>query len=851
MTKTDGLTKASTSLGNVFSGISKFTAINFDNITSKDVGLMVSGGLDFASAVAEFLPPPASTITGALTGILDIFGIGPPPEPTPTEVINAIKAGQEEIKDEIKAGNQKVVDALTKEIRSGFQEQKQFMYKAFSEQKLYLVNEFDQVEKQFEESKNFQKELFSKELLREVKNDAIALLEHVQEKYGYILPHAQKTLTDIEALDLDQNAGIMDTTFQTARARQAFIDRCPQVFIDQEAMSETNRIMRKLCGLLLQTYFQVEKFRDITSNQLIVILARTSLKRLIDGYLILQDERKRSISEFVDTYLINEVEPTKNQMFCPLFGQFPNIYDNPWISENTRQSVVDYIKFVRSDPIDILTNNYKECNHLIFGCAHNDNCPVTFQYHYGNGAYRPLVLGSFNTWKIAFVSNTAVTLTTSDSQYSSVLPSEIFTINKVGLGTYTFKSNRNGKYIQSTQNGDLTVNSDVAEVQSTFKVASLACGITEILEDGVCTTCSAGEIPDPFFTTCKECASNEYTENGNCITCRGFSVPNPDQTSCEGYTGEMVTLLMTGYGSDSGKMEIIQENGDTKVCPEIFNYPLGQILNAAGAATAAANSDNSITVCGGGRSGSGFGAIEDIMNQCYTLKNSMWEQSAATLKTARWGHGASANGDAILFTGGRINGGGGMTETTENLENGNITPGPNLPRARYDHCQVSYENIIFIIGGYVNPGSTNQFGHFKKTSTVLKYDLDDIDNGFIEVKSMVNPKRGNACTIFNSPAHNGRPVIIVAGGATSEIWDFTTGGSSWEEISNLPLFKKLNSGKMSPAPNGDNVLLTYGKRIYTLKPSGTSYQGEKKKQELSLSHNGHVQLLVPAFWISC
>ena len=56
--------------------------------------------------------------------------------------------------------------------------------------------------------------------MREVKNDAIALLEHVKEQYDYILPQARETLTEAEALDLDQHAGILDTTFQTARAKQ-------------------------------------------------------------------------------------------------------------------------------------------------------------------------------------------------------------------------------------------------------------------------------------------------------------------------------------------------------------------------------------------------------------------------------------------------------------------------------------------------------------------------------------------------------------------------------------------------------------------------------------------------------
>ena len=51
---------------------------------------------------------------------------------------------------------------------------------------------------------------------------------------------------------------------------------------------------------------------------------------------------------------------------------------------------------------------------------------------------------------------------------------------------------------------------------------------------------------------------------------------------------------------------------------------------------------------------------------------------------------------------------------------------------------------------------------------------------------MKHARSSHACTVFRSPAHEGRPVIIVAGGYgdgedTSEIWDFTNEGSSWQE----------------------------------------------------------------------
>ena len=203
----DTVDKAGTVIGGVLTGVSKFVGVNYaDGVSFEDIGIMVSGGLDIVNSVATLFPFPASTITGALSGILNIFGLGPPPDATNKEVIAAVKKGQQEIKDDIKAGTNKISELLV----TGFIEQKNFIHTAFKQQTIYLAKEFDNLEQHITDT-------FELQFLREIKNDAIALLEQVQEKYDYILPLAQETLTEAQALDLDQHAGILDTTFQTAR----------------------------------------------------------------------------------------------------------------------------------------------------------------------------------------------------------------------------------------------------------------------------------------------------------------------------------------------------------------------------------------------------------------------------------------------------------------------------------------------------------------------------------------------------------------------------------------------------------------------------------------------------------
>ena len=74
------------------------------------------------------------------------------------------------------------------------------------------------------------------------------------------------------------------------------------------------------------------------------------------------------------------------------------------------------------------------------------------------------------------------------------------------------------------------------------------------------------------------------------------------------------------------------------------------------------------------------------------------------------------------------------------------------------------------------------------SASVLKFDSTNISND--PMKSLLHGRYYHACTTFRSPLHDGRSIIVVAGGytggyeyKTTEIWDFTLEGTSWEKIS--------------------------------------------------------------------
>ena len=85
--------------------------------------------------------------------------------------------------------------------------------------------------------------------------------------------------------------------------------------------------------------------------------------------------------------------------------------------------------------------------------------------------------------------------------------------------------------------------------------------------------------------------------------------------------------------------------------------------------------------------------------------------------------------------------------------------------------------LVQLSGGWLN---------FGITSSVLKYQSNNVHNGHISMPDMVHDRAYHACSIFRSPAHNGRPVAIAAGAwdgtgsNTAEVLDYTITGSSWQ-----------------------------------------------------------------------
>ena len=149
----------------------------------------------------------------------------------------------------------------------------------------------------------------------------------------------------------------------------------------------------------------------------------------------------------------------------------------------------------------------------------------------------------------------------------------------------------------------------------------------------------------------------------------------------------MVTLLVTGFpASGSGRIEIIKENFKTEVCNQMQDYPL-EVSKAAGTHW----KDGKLSICGGWPS---------LTTECYTLDNGEWKPTSQNLQIGRSEHAASNIGNNIWITGG-VGNGQRLSSTEIMHPDGKITPGPDLPEARYGHCQISHGQTTLIIGKYI------------------------------------------------------------------------------------------------------------------------------------------------------
>ena len=224
--------------------------------------------------------------------------------------------------------------------------------------------------------------------------------------------------------------------------------------------------------------------------------------------------------------------------------------------------------------------------------------------------------------------------------------------------------------------------------------------------------------------------------------------------------------MATGYGV-GGNQDYSQvvDMSSTESCSNLDSYPLK--LN--GATGGLVNGDP--LICGG-KIGSSSSTRQ---SSCYKYERSSNEWTLiANMNNKRVFHSSALTTKGIFITGGNNENNDRLDSTEYVSTDGVVTDGPKLPAARSHHCMVTlHDGKVMIIGGY----STSN----KKSMIIFDPEDNTFDNG-----PDLNYNRDNAgCTIFRSPKHKNRHVVLAAGGyeqSTAEILDYTNpNANAWEE----------------------------------------------------------------------
>ena len=212
------------------------------------------------------------------------------------------------------------------------------------------------------------------------------------------------------------------------------------------------------------------------------------------------------------------------------------------------------------------------------------------------------------------------------------------------------------------------------------------------------------------------------------------------------------SLILVATGDYTNYVGVIDPKS-TASCSSLPSYPLSTTGSVGGIL------NNAPLICGGYSS--------SFHSECYIHdKNSNSWRLHANLKTKRYDSPIAPMNGGLWLTGGHN--GQRLSSTELVYPNGTVLYGQNLPAPRYGHCAVTLHNgLIMIIGGWPDHKSVITF--------------DPVNNLFNTGPSTNYDRKHTACTLFYSPMHNNRPVILTAGGhgqTTSEIYDYTI-ASSW------------------------------------------------------------------------
>jgi hypothetical protein len=199
--------------------------------------------------------------------------------------------------------------------------------------------------------------------------------------------------------------------------------------------------------------------------------------------------------------------------------------------------------------------------------------------------------------------------------------------------------------------------------------------------------------------------------------------------------------------STSVKSEVIDLEDASNICQTLEDYP----IQVSGAVGGLLNQGDPL-VCGGYP-----GGRDPITNVCYVVNQP--GQSSEMLEERGYSASLTLNSTHIWITGGYN--GNKRLQTSEFVSMGQAAvKGPDLPYAVEGHCLVGVNSSTALLCGGQNSGWYLYNTHILNAC----YYMDLEDHSWSKGPFMMTKRVQHSCGIFKSAAHQGRNVVIVAGG---------------------------------------------------------------------------------------
>jgi hypothetical protein len=195
-----------------------------------------------------------------------------------------------------------------------------------------------------------------------------------------------------------------------------------------------------------------------------------------------------------------------------------------------------------------------------------------------------------------------------------------------------------------------------------------------------------------------------------------------------------------GPTSTSFKSEVIDLEDASNICQNLEDYPI-QVRGAVGGLLIQGDP----LVCGG----------HPFTHVCHVVNQP--GQSSEMLEERYYSASLTLNSSHLWITGGYNYNGNGKLQTSEFVSFGQPSvKGPDLPYSVQRHCLVRVNSSTALLCGGYNDQYLNEC-HY----------MDLEDHSWSQGPSMMTKRRSHSCGIFKSAAHQGRNMVIAAGGYNS------------------------------------------------------------------------------------